>query len=253
MHSAVLKRVGIHGTYVPFCIKPEDLQHAVYGLKALNIAGANVTVPYKEQIIPYLDFLSEEAESLGAVNTIVPKDGALVGYNTDANGFVDALSSADFSAIGKSALLVGTGGAARAVAYALAHQGVKSTRVAGRDAKRTEKIAGDFGMEPIALTSLPGGTTNVDLLVNATSVSSLADSREMADLVAAMRLIDCELVCDLNYGRVDNVWRALADRSGSGFMDGLPMLAHQARRSFMLWTGIDVPVGEFEAALMEAV
>jgi shikimate dehydrogenase len=108
-------------------------------------------------------------------------------------------------------------------------------------------------MEPIAVTSLPGGTTNVDLLVNATSVSSPADSREMADLVAAMRLIDCELVCDLNYGREDNVWRTLANRSGGRFMDGLPMLAHQARRSFMLWTGLDVAVSEFEAALMEAV
>jgi shikimate dehydrogenase len=253
MHSSVLKRVGIQGTYVPFCVKPEDLQQAVSGLKALNIAGANVTVPYKEQVIPFLDFLSEEAESLGAVNTIVPKDGAFVGYNTDALGFVDTLGTADFSVTGKSVLLVGTGGAARAVAYALAGQGVKSTRVAGRDAKRTEKIAGDFGMEPIALTSLPGGTTNVDLLVNVTSASSPADSREMTDLVAAMRLVDCELVYDLNYGRKDNVWRTLADRSGSRFMDGLPMLAHQARRSFMLWTGLDVPVSEFEAPLMEQV
>ena len=251
MHSSVLKHVGIHGTYVPFCVKPEDLQQAISGLKALNIAGANVTVPYKEQIIPYLDFLSEEAESLRAVNTIVPKDSALVGYNTDAMGFIDALNSSDFSVTGKSVLLVGTGGAARAVAYALTGQGAKFIRVAGRDVGRTEKIARDFGIEPIVIASLPGGTTNVDLLVNATSVSSPLDSHEMADLIGAMRLIDCELVCDLNYGRKDNVWYTLADRSSSRFMDGLAMLAHQARRSFMLWTGLDVPVHEFEAPLME--
>ena len=105
MFSAILKRAGIKGTYVPFKVCPADVGQAIHSIRILNIAGANVTVPYKEAVIPYLDVLSEGARIIGAVNTIVRKGDVLKGYNTNAIGFMDALNHAGFNVAGKSAVV----------------------------------------------------------------------------------------------------------------------------------------------------
>ena len=128
MHNAVLAAHGVNGLYVPLRVEPADLEKAVEGLKALNITGVNVTVPHKEAIVPFLDGLSEEAKSLGAVNTLVPMNHALWGDNTDVGGFSDALAKADFLAQGKRAVILGAGGAARAVALAPAPPGRQGDR-----------------------------------------------------------------------------------------------------------------------------
>jgi shikimate dehydrogenase len=119
MHMSVLKNLGMDGVYVPFQVKPEQLEGAIEGIRTLNIAGANVTVPYKEMVIPHLDEISVEASEIGAVNTIVPKDGKLMGHNTDAKGFLDAVQEAGLEIAGRSALVFGAGGAAKAVVVAL--------------------------------------------------------------------------------------------------------------------------------------
>ncbi|MCX5884032.1 MAG: shikimate dehydrogenase, partial [Deltaproteobacteria bacterium] len=107
--SAIMKRVGIKGTYEPFMVKPGEIEKAVREIRNLNVAGANVTIPYKEAVIPYLDELSEGATIIGSVNTIVRKGDKLKGYNTNAIGFMDALKDAGFDAAGKSVLVFGTG------------------------------------------------------------------------------------------------------------------------------------------------
>lgn len=249
MHTAVLKRNGINGVYVPFRVEPDRVADAVRGLRALNIAGANVTVPYKEAVAPHMDSLSREASAIGAVNTIVPDNGGLKGCNTDAGGLMDALAEAAFSAGGKVVLVCGTGGASRAVLFALNELGTKTIVLAGRDEKRTAAMAGIAGAEPVSMEFLGSGAHDVDLIINATSVSSPSESPELASRLDGLKLKGCELVVDLNYGRETNFWKDLAERNGSRFMDGLPMLAYQARRSFTLWTGLEVDPLQFLEAL----
>lgn len=247
--SAVLKRAGINGAYVPFAVKPENLGQALQSLRILNIAGANVTVPYKETVIPYLDVLSEGANIIGSINTIVRNGDELKGYNTNAIGIMDALNNAGFDTESKSALVFGTGGAAKAVVFILNWLRTHSVFVTGRNYEKSRQIVGRFGGQALPLSTLPGQSLSVDLVVNATSVSSPDESAEMASLVEKLQVPGCRLVLDLNYGRTHNFWQDMALRENIDFMDGLSALAYQARRTFALWTGIQVPPEEFLKAL----
>lgn len=243
MHTAVLAREGIRGVYVPFAVAPGRVGEAVAGLRALGIAGANVTVPHKEAVIPHLDALAHEAASIGAVNTIVLEGGVLTGRNTDGTGFLDALAGAGAGVRGARALVLGCGGAARAVLWALREAGAGSVALWGRRPEAARALAERFGAGVAVLSA--GENIHADILVNTTSVSSRAESPEMAALAEGLTLSGCAVVHDVNYGRADNIWAALAARSGARFLDGLPMLIHQARRSFALWTGRDVPAPVF--------
>ncbi len=249
MFSVVLKRVGIKGAYVPFKVAPEQIGEALQSIRILNIAGANITVPYKESVIPYLDILSEGANIIGAINTIVRNGNELKGYNTNAIGFMDALNDAGFDAEGKSALVIGTGGAAKAVVFILNWLRTKNIIVSGRNEEKTRQIVDRFGGEANPLDTLPDRPLPVDLIVNATSVSSPDESPELAALAQRFDVPNCELVMDLNYDRPENFWQNMALQKGIRFMDGLPSLAYQARRTFALWTGVQVPPEEFLKAL----
>ncbi len=249
MFATVLKRLGINGAYVPFMVKSENLGQACQSLRILNIAGANVTVPYKELVIPYMDVLSEGANIIGSINTIVRNGDELKGYNTNAIGIMDALNKAGFDLEGKSALVFGTGGAAKAVVFILNWLRTNSVFVSGRNDQKTRQLVNRLGGEAISLGMLKDQPPPVELIVNATSVSSPDESPEMASLVAKLQVTECRLVLDLNYGRTHNFWQDLAHRKNIRFMDGLSPLAYQARRTFALWTGVQVPPEEFLKAL----
>lgn len=249
--SRVLKRQGINGTYVPFVVKPQDLGQAIQSIRVLHMAGANITVPYKEAVIPLLDALSEGANIIGAVNTIVRDGDRLKGYNTNAIGIMDTLNEAGFEVDGKTALVFGTGGAARAVVFILNWLRAATIYVAGRQMDRTKTIIEAFGGEPLDLSSLSEHALPVDIVINATAVSSGDESPEMAGLVSHLTIPGCQLVFDLNYGRQRNFWEELARSKKIRFMDGLPALTYQARRAFALWTGMQVPPEEFLTALNE--
>lgn len=249
MHNAVLERHGLSGVYVPFVVENDRIGAAVLGLTALGVQGANVTVPYKESVIPFLNGLSDEARALGAVNTIVRKDNTLAGYNTDALGFMDALKRTGFRTDGCQALVFGNGGGAKAVSYALKNLGGAQVTMIGRNAGRVAKAAERFGLEWTTFESIQGQTLAADLIVNATSVSSTEESPETAALISELKVDGCGFVMDINYGRVENFWYALSQRLGSTFQDGLAMLAYQAVRSFRLWTEMDVDPSEFMEAL----
>ena len=250
--STVLKRLGIKATYVPFMVKPGDLGQALQSLKTLHIAGANITVPYKEACIPFMDVLSEGANIIGAINTIVCTGNELKGYNTNAIGIMDALSDAGFEPEGKSALVFGTGGVAKAAVFILNWQRTRAVYVAGRNPNKANEVADRFHGEAISFSDLTSGPLEVDIVVNATSVSSVEESHEMADLASKLDLTGCRLVLDLNYGRRHNFWEKTAAALDARFMDGLSALAFQARRTFALWTGVQVPPEEFLKALEES-
>ena len=238
---------------MPFRVNPANIGQAIQSLRILNIDGANITVPFKEAVIPHLDILSEGARFIGAVNTIVRKGDVLKGYNTNAIGFMDALSMANFNVDGKSVVVFGTGGAAKAVVFILNWLRAGSIVVAGRNEKETKRVAANAGGEAKSLNSLTAQPLSANLVVNATSVSSHAESPELADLIGSLEITVCELLMDLNYGRPQNFWQDFAEKNGIPFMDGLPALAHQARRSFALWTGLQVPPEEFLKVLESEV
>jgi shikimate dehydrogenase len=249
MFSAVLKRQGINAVYVPFVVQPSDLGQALNGLRVLNIAGANITAPFKETIIPYLDILSEGARIIGAINTVVRDGDRWKGYNTNAIGIMDALREVDFNVEDKTALVFGTGGAARTVAFILTWLRAREVWVAGRNVDRAREIVTQFSGRGVDLGILSGLPLPARIIINATSVSSPDESADMASLVEKLELRGCELILDLNYGRRRNFWQEKAEKEGIRFMDGLNPLAYQARRTLQLWTGIQVPPEEFLNAL----
>jgi len=244
MHNAVIQGRGLRGVYAPFAVEPGRMAQAVAGIKALGIDGVNVTVPHKEEAARRVDRLDEAARRIGAVNTIVRNAQILEGHNTDADGFADALAQGGFEAEGRSALVVGAGGAARAVLFALGRLGAQ-VRLAGRNWTKVKTLADELGVEAVKWAEWPEAAAGVDLLINAASVSSPDEAPDLAAAAARVRLERARLVFDLNYGRDENFWRDLAESHGAAFMDGLIMLAAQARRSFALWTGIEAAFEEF--------
>jgi shikimate dehydrogenase len=241
MHHNALSACGLNGIYLPFDLSTSDLKAALTGLRELGFKGLNVTIPLKLAVIDYLTDLSPEAKAIGAVNTLVPSEGGYCGHNTDASGFADAYLS-NLKQTDRT-LILGTGGAARAVAQALVAQGFKAS-ISGRNFERTLDLAEDFSLEPLewaqACVSGPW-----DLIVNSTAASS---PDELGDSPPRPLLVPGGLMIDINHNRPKNYWQDLALASKASFVNGLAMLAAQARRSFKLWTGLDPGLGVFRSA-----
>jgi shikimate dehydrogenase len=241
MHLAALAASGLKGAYLPFSPPPERLGQAVAALLELGFDGLNVTVPHKRAVASHLSSLSPEAAAVGAVNTLVREGGGYRGHNTDCSGFAESCLAAPLT--DGPVVLLGAGGAARAVARALSLKGLPAV-VAARDLEKAERLAADFGLEAAPWADLPG-LGPWALAVNATSASS---PEELGPAAPVLRLGKGTLMADLNYGRADNHFKALADQAGARFQDGLAMLAAQARASFRLWTGSDPGPAPFRLA-----
>lgn len=253
MHNRVLERHAIRGVYATFAVEPQRLETALKGIRALGISGVNVTVPYKEAILPFLDDILEDAASIRAVNTIVlDQDSGLIGYNTDVQGFIEAMKLISLDPDGLSALVFGAGGAARAAIFGLIKAGARRVRVIGRNLEAAKSLCADMGGEALSLDGLEKRYLSAEIVVNATSVSSSQESPELADRMSRIRFHDCSHFMDLNYGRKENIWEAAAKRFSAQFSDGLNMLACQAALSFNLWTGINADYSEFLEALRES-
>jgi shikimate dehydrogenase len=249
MYNRILQQMGLSGAYVPFMVTADNLGPALESLKVLNISGANISAPYKEKAAQFMDILSEGAQIIGSINTIVCKAGLLKGYNTNAIGFMDALAAMPFEAAGKRALIFGSGGVARAVAFILNWLRAEKVTIVGRDRGRTWDVADRFSGHALLLSDMENRKFSVDIVINTTSVSSPDESPEMSARVSHLALSGCQMILDLNYGRRENFWQQRAQDLELPFQDGLATLAYQARRTFALWTGMDVPAAEFLKAL----
>lgn len=247
--NRVLGRVGVKGLYVPFMVRRDQLGEAVNSLKILNFSGANITVPYKESVMAFLDTVSESAKIIGAINTIASDGKRLKGYNTNAIGLMDALESLGVDPTNKNALVFGSGGAARSAVFVLNWLRSRSVTIAARNWEKACIIADQLGGTVVPLNEVSTGRVKKDIIVNATSVSGYNEAGMMAEVVSDLDVSNCEMLLDLNYGRSTNIWKDLALRKGAPFSDGLLTLAHQAKRTFALWTGIQVDPGEFLKAL----
>lgn len=250
LHNKAFQTRGIDAHYVSFCVSPELLKNSIIGFRALGLCGANVTIPHKENVVSFLDELGPTAKILKAVNTLIVSNGLVIGDNTDVDGFRDALSTSGFSPEKKSCLVIGTGGAAKAVVLALSEMGVGKIKVAGRNTSKLLDISKMLEIEPMSMKELVEASRTAELIVNATSMSSPDEfDNSMSGLVASLDCYQLELIFDLNYGRSENIWEIASNRMGCKFSHGLVMLAAQAARSFNLWTGESATVSEFTSYL----
>ncbi len=250
MFRKVFSTLGMDGQYVPLRTLPEEVGHTVKSLGEKGFNGANVTVPYKQTVMTFLDEIADDAIAAQAVNTIqVRFDGKLIGYNTDVRGFLDAMSLAGVDMTGKKVLLIGTGGAARGILVALNKASAAEIILAGRTPEKTRALAQWAGVGNVDLQTAFMQHADAQILINASAVSSQEEAPQMADMLRKVVLKNCEMVCDINYARKNNFWQTMAARSDAKFSDGLPMLACQARRSLEYWTAQTQPCEPFLNAL----
>jgi len=257
MHNAAFAALGLNWVYVPLPVPPGALEAAVKGLAALGFRGANVTVPHKQAVMSYLDELTEAAKAIGAVNTIFVRDGRLTGDNTDAEGFIRALREGGFKPQGSSVMVLGAGGAARAVVYALLASGATEVRVLNRTFERAVALVEDLGglfpqaelkPLPLSLQAISEAAEASSLLVNATSVGMwphVEESPWPEELPFPSHLT----VFDLVYNPEKTKLLHQAEAAGARAISGLGMLLHQGARAFELWTRQRPPLEVMKAAL----
>ncbi|PLX91353.1 MAG: shikimate dehydrogenase [Desulfuromonas sp.] len=257
MQNAALQQEGIDGIYVPFRVRPEDLPAAVESIRTLHLAGINVTVPHKEKIVPFCDDLDEDARLIGAVNTVVPLQGKLIGYNTDGIGFITSLQQdLDLCAEKKRILLLGAGGACRAALVALCRAGAARVAIANRNFARAAALVNEFSplypgtlLEalPFAETLAGAFPAALHLLVNTTSVGLKGETLPGLNLDA---LSTSTLVYDMVYAQGSTTPLVEAARQkGIRAVDGLGMLAGQGEEAFRLWTSRCLAPGTMRRAL----
>lgn len=249
MHNAAFKELGLDYLYVPLRVKREELGKAVESVRALNIRGLNVTLPHKVAIISFLDELDPLARKIGAVNTIVNDDGVLTGYNTDATGFLQALLEGGVEPKEKKVVILGAGGASRAISFILAERDaylVILNRLLELDwakelAQRVSKVS-KKGVKALELNekNLEMVLEGADILINATSVGMSPDVDETP--VPAKLLKPGLIVFDIVYNPIQTRLLKEARAAGAQTIGGLDMLAWQGAIAFEKWTGRKAPL-----------
>ncbi len=245
MHNRAFAAAGYPGVYVALAVT--DIAGAMAGVRALGISGLSVTIPHKIAVMDHLDEIDETARAIGAVNTVVNREGRLFGSNSDAAGAVAALRQAT-ELKGKTVAVVGAGGAARAVGFGVAAEGAKVV-VVNRTAATGEALSRKLGGTYRAPEGFSGA--GVDILVNTTPVGMFPDTAAMP--VPAEVLRPAMVVMDAVYNPLKTELLREADRIGCRTVDGAAMFVHQGARQFHLWTGRPAPVAVMREAVVAAL
>ncbi|NLY91975.1 MAG: shikimate dehydrogenase [Firmicutes bacterium] len=249
LQNEAFRLLGVDGVYLKFRIKREELATAIAAVRCLNFAGVNITIPHKEKVIPYLDQLAGDAFLTGSVNTVVPEGGKLIGYSTDGEGFLLSLrNEAGVEPAGKRVVILGAGGAARALAFRLVQEEVAALDLVGRDPEKTRRLTAELQEKTgfpasghtFASPHLPRVAAAADLVINATPLGMAPDllSKPVFPLAACPG--GC-LVADLVYNPLETAFLKEADRLGLATLSGLGMLVYQGILACRLWTGRTPP------------
>lgn len=249
MHTKALDVLNYNGIYVPFQVEKHKLKEAVAGIRALGVLGGNITVPYKESIIPYLDRITEEAEQIGAVNTYYWQDGELWGTNTDGQGFTNSLVQKKKDVFhSKGAVILGAGGAARAICISMLKNGIKDIIIVNRNQAKASALANH-------LQAL-GGKVNVyswekaneknalkehDLIINTTSIGMEPQEDKIPPIDTA-QIKAWHFVVDIIYKPQTTLLLQTAKEKGCVTMNGMGMLLEQGVLAFKCFTGLEAPV-----------
>ncbi|MBI5682194.1 MAG: shikimate dehydrogenase [Deltaproteobacteria bacterium] len=249
MHNTALKAKGIDMVYLPFEVSPDSIKTAVNAIRALNIHGVNITIPHKETVLSFLDEISEEAKLIGAVNTVVNCNGRLIGYNTDGDGYIASLKrDLNFNVKGKKVVLLGAGGAARAILAAAAKRGAKNVVIVNRTLQRAVSLADEFKRHfPNRDISASGmdreefkrHLPDANLIINTTSLGM--EGRGELDIPFDVVPKKQTIVSDIVYKPSQTSFLKKAGRYKIRTHRGLGMLVEQGAISFKLWTGQDMP------------
>lgn len=263
--QAALDHYGIDARYQPWEVDPKDLGEFMESMRDPDAIGNNVTVPHKEAVMVHLDEVEDWARQAGAVNTVVNQNGRLVGHNTDGVGFLRGLTeSSGFTTDGARVVIFGAGGSAKAVALALAGEGVVSITIVNRTLERAERLAelissaGSSGFQVDAVplddeerTAREAAESN--LLVNSTSMGMLHGPDESGSPILARHIPQGAVAYDLVYNPSETPFLREAAEAGAVAIGGLSMLVHQGARAFELWTGKEAPVQVMMSAAVQAM
>ena len=254
--QAALDYHAIPVTYSAWPTPPESLPETVERLRGEDYMGFNITIPHKEQLLDLVDDVNDMARNVGAVNTVVNRNGVLTGHNTDTYGFVRSLKEkAGFDPRGRSVLLLGAGGAARAAAYALAGEGIDYLTIANRTVARAESLAKDVGevLGKVSVVSLEQVTEDADLIVNSTSVGMASGDGAGRNPMGATPIPRDALAYDMVYTPAETPFLRSARQAGAPVLGGLWMLIYQGAAAFELWTGKRAPVDVMHQAAQQAL
>ena len=257
IHNSAFEATNTNGVYLAWEVDEAELAETVANIRRYQMYGINLSMPYKEQVIPYLDQLSEEACLIGAVNTVVNREGTLIGYNTDGKGFFKSLPS--FKISRKRLVLLGAGGAAKAILAQAILDGVSQISVFVRSSSMEktrpylEKIqnATGFRVDLFALEDvqdLQDSITKADLLVNATSVGMDGSSQPIPTSIVLPEKL---MVADVIYQPFETPFLKWARNQGNQSINGLGMLLYQAAEAFELWTGKEMPTDQIWESLKQ--
>ena len=254
MHNAALQELGLDYVYVPFHVTAGQLPEAIAGMRGLGMRGMNVTVPHKQAVMEHVDEVAPEAEAIGAVNTIVNDDGLLRGHNTDAYGVMESLRrDAGLEGLPARIALLGAGGAARAILYALLQcVEVERVDIFNRTRERAEALAAD--LEPagtrVAVAALGDGSVDgAELVINSTSVGMTPDE-DGTPLPGEGVFHTGMTLLDIVYNPLETRLMRQAKGAGAHAVNGLGMLAYQGAGSFELWTGQTAPAAAMKSAAL---
>lgn len=247
MHNAAFAASGLNYVYLPLPVPPESLLQAVKGIRALGFVGANVTIPHKVTIINYLDEIDASARLVGAVNTIVIKEGRLIGHNTDAAGYISSLHLAGVEITGKKAVILGAGGAARAVAAGFITAQISEVTIGARNKAQAIDIANLFKIGTVSVkgaawdnSEFEDAVTQADIIVNTTPLGMFPDISQQPPLTWEL-IKPSAAISDLVYNPLTTKFMAEAVRRGHIAVGGKDMLIEQGALAFSLWTGCNAP------------
>ena len=258
--NAAFQHLGLDFVYVAFTVKAEELRGAIEGVRSLGFHGLNVTMPHKISIIQYLDELDEDAERVGSVNTVLNRDGRLIGYTTDGVGALNALKNNGVDPKGKKIVILGAGGASRSVSFALIRE-ARELVILNRTVRRAERLVCDLHrlvkedekVRSGRLTeeNLKKELKDADILINATPVGMAPNEDKM--LVKEGHLHPNLVVFDLIYNPIETKLLRKAKMVGAKTINGLSMLIHQGAASFEIWTGLKAPIHVMMKAAEEEI
>jgi shikimate dehydrogenase len=255
MHNAAFEKLGLDNIYVPFHVKSGELEDAINGAHAMGIRGLNVTIPHKTEVIKYLDYLDIAAGLIGAVNTIEFGENGAVGHNTDGIGAVRAIEEIT-SLKDKKILLMGAGGAARAISFQILMNGASSLVISNRTNEKAEELRDDLveKLDPDVRVidmgfKLEKELNDVDILINTTSVGMYPNISQKP-LVTGDMMHEGLIVYDIVYNPLKTGLLVEAENAGAETISGVKMLMYQGVEAFKIWTGIEPPIEVFQNALM---
>ncbi len=229
MHNDTFGRYELDATYVAFYVKPENLQDAVKGFKAINLSGLSITVPHKTAIMPYLDEIDPLAEAIGAVNTIVNDHGRFIGYNTDGLGYLKGINKEVPSLTDKNMLLIGAGGAARGIYFTMAQAGLKNIDIANRTLSQAEFLVENCpfpkNSEVLSLKDAEERLSKYDLIIQTTSIGMFPDVDSSP--ISVENLKPTAFVSDIIYTPLETKLLRDVKQKGARIQNGIPMFAFQ--------------------------